>query len=144
MATLKPQTCGPLYKVGLEQFTGMDPALIPVFAAGFVSGEAEKIYLGACRAAMFRPSEEWFKVVFDICLKVGHRYGLQVRILPFNRGREIWVVRDTEVGDAILKMQTVEENSEEWHEIRGRLCGVPGHKIDYQFHEREGFGERCD
>ena len=75
------KTCGPLYRDGLGEFTDMDPDLILVFAAGFASGQAEKIYLGACQAAMFRPSEERWDAVMEIVVKVRDRYGLHTTSL---------------------------------------------------------------
>lgn len=137
-------TCGPLYQDGLLAFTGMDPAKIPIFAAGFVSGEAEKIFLGACSAAMFRPSEEWHDTVMGIVDDVSSRYGLFVEELPTSRGVEIWLCLSPAVQLSIRMLPTLGENSPEWHQRRGLLCGIPSHQIDYQFHKRSGFGEPCD
>lgn len=137
-------TCGPLYKAGLESFTGMDPDKIPIFAAGFISGQAEKIYLGACQAAMFRPPKEWVGVVSEIAHEVADRYGLEGVCLPTSRGEELWMVRSPAVRTSILGLLDMPENSPEWHERRGLLCGVPPYHIDVNFHERSGYGVRCD
>lgn len=139
------QTCGPLYKEGLESFTGMDRDKIAVFAAGFVSGQAEKIYLGACQAAMFRPAPENYHMVFEIAAEVATRYGLRVETMDTSRGTEVWLCGSPAVALAIRKLPTLErENTPRWHQSRGLFCGIPEHQIDYQFHERTGFGERCD
>ncbi len=45
-------------KEAINKYAGDDSEKIRIFAAGFVSGQAEKVYLGACRAAMFRPSQD--------------------------------------------------------------------------------------
>ena len=144
MASDMKQTCGPLYKAGLEEFTGMDSRKIPIFAAGFISGEAEKIYLGACSAAMFRPSADWFDRVFNICHQVARRYELLVRVLDTTKGCEIWILRSNLFAEMIVQLAGYGENTAEWHRVRGRLCGVPEHELDSAFHERSGFGERCD
>jgi len=49
-------TCGTHYLKLLKVFTELDPERVRYFAAGFVCGQAEKIHLGACPAAMFRPN----------------------------------------------------------------------------------------
>lgn len=136
------KTCGPLYKEGLEFHTGMDPQLIPVFASGFVSGQAEKIYLGACHAAMFRPSGEWLATVETITAHVAKRYGLLVCVLPTSRGPEIWMCKSAEVCESISALRSMRENSPEWHRRRGLLCGVL--EIDHEFHHRTGHNDPCD
>lgn len=144
MVSPKP-TCGPLYKSGLERFTGMDPALMPIFAAGFVSGEAEKVYLGACRAAMFRPSDqEWAEKLLVIIEDVAARYGLLIEMLQTSRGSEIWLCRDEITATIVRTLPDMKENSGQWHEHRGYLCGVPIPELDFRFHERSGYGECCD
>ena len=137
-------TCGPMYKAGLEEFTGMDPNKVPLFAAGFISGQAEKIYLGACQAAMSRPSDDWWPTVMVIVHKVASRYSLAVATLPTSRGSEVWLCRSAAVAGAVLRLADLAENSPEWHTQRGLLCGVPVHQLDPQFHFRAGYGERCD
>jgi hypothetical protein len=137
-------TCGPLYLDGLTSFTGMDADKIPIFAAGFVSGQAEKIYLGACRAAMFRPSEEWHSTVMGIVRQVAERYMLRVHELQTSRGVEIWLCKSRNDYTALVVLDHMEENSPEWHRRRGEMCGIPESDIDLEFHKRSGFGEPCD
>jgi hypothetical protein len=143
MATVR-QTCGPLYKAGLESFTGMDPKLVPIFAAGFVTGQAEKIFLGACRAAMFRPSEEWQHMLIGTVLQIATRYGLHVATISTSIGDEIWIAADIGTMLEIQRLPKLPENSPEWHFKRGCLCGISERKLDLQFHKRDGYGERCD
>ena len=137
-------TCGPLYKAGLEDFTGMDPELIPVFVAGFVSGQAEKIYLGACQAAKFWPSNKWRDTVVEIVTKVADRYGLYRAFLHASRGDEVWLCLSPAVVESVESLGNVDENSSLWHERRGLLCGIPAYQIDFCFHERIGHNEPCD
>ena len=48
MGDLKPKTtCGTIYRDALFQYTHGDPEKVRIFAAGFVHGQGEKIYLGA-------------------------------------------------------------------------------------------------
>jgi len=141
---IKQKTCGPMYRDSLTEFTDMDPDLIPVFAAGFVTGQAEKIYLGVCEAAMFRPSEKWWDTVMVIVVKVTERYGLWVNTLDTVRGREIWICASCEAASEVSALESVGEDSAEWHARRALLCGVPPSQIDYRFHERAGHDEPCD
>ena len=141
-------TCGPLYLDALNDFTGMDEKLIPVFAAGFVSGQCEKVYLGACAAAMFRPSKRWYGDLLAIAKRSVDRYGLRLNIFRTSSGTEIWVYATRLVGERLMTLMHAigsnEEGSPDWHEIRGELCGVPASRIDLEFHERQGYGEPCD
>lgn len=137
-------TCGPLYKAGLEEFTGLDPDKTPLFAAGFMSGQAEKIYLGACRAAMFRPSAEYLPVIREILQKIADRYHLWIESLNTAQGEELWLCADPRVATEIRQLADIKENCGAWHLKRGILCGVPLKKIDTDFHHRDGYGKRCD
>lgn len=142
MSTQK--TCGPLYKEGLEEFTAMDQKLIPVYAAGFISGQAEKIHLGACRAAMFRPSSDWFEMVENVAQSVAKRYGLRVSVISTSRGPEIWLCDSEATAAEISLLPTIAENSDTWHWRRGIMCGIPSWSIDPNFHLRTGHNDPCD
>ena len=85
------QTCGPLYQKQLDYYAKGDPFLMRAFAAGFVTGEAEKIYLGACAAAMFRPSKQHLDTLFRIALKASETYELSIRVLNCPDETEIWL-----------------------------------------------------
>lgn len=138
MSTNKP-TCGPLYLEGVREFCGGDVALQKAFAAGFVSGQAEKVYLGACKAAMFRPSAEtrgWLVPIID---SVCDRYDLRKTFIA----REIWITRPVNC-DLVIAMIALEPNSMAWHHMRGELCGIPEEERDLRFHERTGYAEKCD
>jgi hypothetical protein len=132
-------TCGPLYKQALEAFTDRSPKQIRLFAAGFVVGQAEKIYLGACRAAMFRPSKEYQEMLWEHTTTAAALYGLAVMMLD----DEIWIVKP-EWAASIKSLKDFERNSMAWHKLRARMCGVPEEEIDDQFHLRPGAVERCD
>lgn len=138
------RTCGELYLLSLREFcrSGTDDELW-AFAAGHVSGNAEKVYLGACRAAMFRPQPERHDRLFQIVSSVGHRYGLCVQSLPYELDGqiifEIWLSRGG-VGEWL----THPVNSPDWHRIRGLACGVPLLEIDEEFNSHKNFNAPCD
>lgn len=140
MTTTK-KTCGPMYKEGLEKY-GDSPEKMRAFAAGFVSGQAEKVYLGACRAAMFRPSQDRSGMIEEIIKDVCSRYGLGT-IYPVGTENEFWICR-LEWADDVELLRVITENSPQWHAHRAYLCGVPESEIDYEFHLRAGHGKRCD
>lgn len=133
-------TCGPMYKEALERYAGDDAELIRIFAAGFVSGQAEKVYLGACRAAMFRPSQDRYGMLIETVRDVAQRYGLTV-VEGIGSQNEIWVCRPDDA-ELVRGQMQYPENSPPWHVHRATLCGVD--EIDVRFHLRAGSGERCD
>lgn len=134
-------TCGPLYADGLRHYAGDNQESIRLFAAGFVSGEAEKVYLGAAQGAMFRPSAEYRDMVMSVVRDVVARYDLQMAMLGQD---EIWLLRDDNAYQLFRQLLVIDPNTPAWHIIRGQLCGVPISEIDVKFHERKGYGERAD
>jgi hypothetical protein len=135
------RTCGPLYNEGMLAYC-RSAEEERLFAAGFVSGQAEKVYLGACRAAMFRPSPEKRDMLIEVVIEVAKRYELAVDYLL----DEIWILRSSFDGQWILfsSLLNQEVNSPAWHVWRALLCGVPVDEVDLEFHKRKGFGEKCD
>src|ERR1700721_1234405 len=113
--TDKP-TCGPLYLEGLDKYTGGDPEKIRIYAAAFCAGQAEKVCLGACRAAMFRPSADRFTMLIAVVCDVAKRYGLTVYVRPAynpetkHAGREIWICRSKGLDD-IEELENPKKNS---------------------------------
>src|SRR3990167_3489879 len=90
------KTCGPMYLDALHQYCGdpIDEEKANLFAAGFISGQAEKVYLGACTAAMFRPSADRRSVVESMLDEICGRYGLEW--VPMDD--EIWIIRHEHLG----------------------------------------------
>lgn len=140
--TANKPTCGTLYLESAYQFCRSEQELW-AFAAGHVSGNAEKVYLGACDAAMFRPQPESHERLFGIVAAIAGRYGLCVQSLPYELdGKtvfEIWISRDG-TGEWL----NFPVNSGAWHAARGNACGVPHGETDFKFHERKGWNEPCD
>lgn len=133
-------TCGPLYFDGLKNYAGNDPVAIRLFAAGFISGEAEKVYLGASPAAMFRPSPDFRDMVLALAEDIAIRYELVVKA----RKDEIWLCRDSTVYELVAGLDWIGKDTPIYHAQRAWLCGVPTSEIDLSFHERKGYGERCE
>lgn len=146
MMTTK-RTCGPLhFESRAANIDETSRTEIRAFAAGFATGLAEKVHLGACRAAMMRPDEEDFNWLWERVERVARIYGLLLRINTYpdpGRSREIWLLRSHADLDDFRAMRAAVPNSPEWHALRGRLCGIPENEIDVRFHERRGaVGER--
>lgn len=130
------KTCGELYQEAWTEWSGTTTESKTAFAAGFIHGQAEKVASGACKAAMFRPSDEWREVVESICLSACRRYGLE---LIMNDNDEFWISTDISLVCALGYMK---DNSPEWHAYRATLCGI--RDIDPEYHKRPGHGKPCD
>jgi hypothetical protein len=121
-----------------------EPEVERAFAAGFAAGQAEKVFIGVCDAAMFRPSPEQFEWYLEEVKLIAANFYLNVTVLDSycpETPKEIWIYREeTPVGEW-LKHPV---NSPEWHKLRGQACGLPSYYIDSQYHLKIGYGERCD
>lgn len=144
-------TCGPLFNQCLTQihdawlgscFPTDSSGLI---VAGHALGQAEKIHLGACSAAMFRPSTPILRGwILQVCAILSGVYSLEISVFEREEiADEIWI-HTPESRHLISRLAHIEYNSQEWHTLRGKLCGVPPSQIDCEFHLRKGFGEPCD
>lgn len=133
--------CGVLYLDFLRAYCGTDEVKQKAFAAGFIVGQCEKVYIGACKAAMFRPSESAFHWLKEVVDDAAHTYGLTVTTIPASGVIEIWVSRSD---PDVSRMGLYQENSPEWHQLRARLCGIPADEVDTNFHERDGYAQKCD
>ena len=133
--TDKP-TCGDLYLKGLNQWATKTEQR--AFAIGFVTGQAEKVYLGVCPAAMFRPSPENVEWLYPYIQDVCERYDLRHAV----HDNEIWIFRPT--GPVIGIWEAYERDSPEWHIARAMACGIPRDWVDPEFHLRKGYNQPCD
>ena len=121
-----------------------DPETYRAFAVGFVAGQAEKVYLGCCQAAMFRPSKEHFEWLRSEAEVVASSFGLQVVVLDSHcpdTPYEVWVCRDAKSVGGWLNFKP---NSQSWHFLRAAACGIPLADVDDKYHLRDGYGEKCD
>lgn len=138
------ERCGVLHNRAMDHFCGDDEEKIRLFAPGFILGQAEKVYLGACRAAMFRPEKRHRKLVGDVLFYACQQYDL--RQIYLKTTGEYWLF-DKEYNAhmemiALMSIRATEWplTDDEWydyHKERGRLCGIPPWKIDGKYHERE-------
>jgi hypothetical protein len=108
------------------------------FCYGFAAGQAEKVYLGVCNAAMFRPAKEqtWYLEEIKI---IANNFGLEVTVLDSecpDTPQEIWI-HNKPIGAWLAHPM----NSPEWHKLRAMACGIPN--CDPNYHMREGYGERA-
>lgn len=143
MSNSKP-TCGPLFLRCLETFTSKTDDKVCVFSAGHMTGQAEKIYLGACSALMVRPSPQYRSWCLFVATTLSAIYGLEVSVFERDEiSDEIWL-HTMESSGAISELQHLEVNSPGWHARRGLLCGIPDTDIDVYFHKRSGYREPCD
>lgn len=138
-------TCGVLCMESINEFCKTE-AERKAFAVGHVHGQAEKVYLGACAAAMFRPQPDQFEWLLNAVQRVAARYSLDVETLPYEGDwsgrREIWISRR---GNRIVgSWLDSEPDSKRWHTMRALACGIPAECIDTEFHTRRGYNEPCD
>lgn len=133
-------------KVGeaIRLYYGQTQETYRAYAAGFAAGQAEKVYLGVCKAAMFRPSKEHFDWYANEVFRIAENYGLRSITMSTDSPEtpyEIWIY---EKGFKILAWVHHPINSAEWHQLRAEACGIPADKVDLNYHMRSGYGERCD
>lgn len=133
-------TCGELFKEFLLLCTAGDPEKVRIFDAGVTYGQAEKVYLGACMAVMFRPTDSYWDTKFKSCEDVCKLLKLSLMVISTSVGREIWISRP-ENEEVVRSLPRFPENSPLWHMLRGSLCGIPLGEIDTQFHLRKGYGK---
>jgi hypothetical protein len=128
-------TCGLLFVKALEAAKQNTSDPLELFSWGHLVGQAEKVYLGACKAAMFRPSRSEQSRFIHRIETVCAIYGLTYFVLPTSRGKEYWICRLERL--FIMKsLEICSENTPESHRLRGWLCGIPADEIDERFHER--------
>lgn len=107
------------------------------FFCGFWAGEAEKVSLGACKAAMFRPDLKKHPWKMTEIRRIAEHYHLVSLFLPTSYGGEIWITRPRHE-TLVQELRQLQEDSPEWHTHRARLCGIPDEEIDVEFHLRRG------
>lgn len=130
-----PRSCSAILKNALrfvERFSLLSAEKVQ---AGFILGQMEKVYLGACPAAMFSIPLEATELRAFLCdvapdyrLAVnGDRYAICIKPVQ----TEVWVWRQDrpEVGRKILEAATLAlVNPQAAHLMRAALCGIPVHQ----------------
>lgn len=94
---------------------------------GFLIGQAEKVYMGACDGCMTRDTS-----IKDAAKRIAAVYGLTYSDLAPEtenvRADELWIFRGP------LRFLSHEVNSPEWNLHRAALCGVPASEINLNYH----------
>ena len=132
------KTCGSYYLEAASHWTSTEEEYA-AYVAGFVMGQAEKVFLGACRAAMFRPADNWREMLGARIDYVWDLYGLASKDVD----GEIWICRRENV-PAVSELWMVDPNSPEYHLHRAWLTGIPADEVDLHYHERAHYGEQCE
>jgi LicD family len=125
-------TCAPLFELALERH-GKDASVS--FYAGVIVGEAEKVWLGACRAAVLRPQGETVDLAYCVIWLsqlIGSIYDLEVLVIK----DEVWMFHPS-AKRTVKELEGIEKNSPLWHRVRAGLLGVPAGRVDLKFHERK-------
>lgn len=136
-------TCMVRFGEALQIFFGDDPQRRRDATVGFWIGLAEKVGMGACRAAMVRPNLGKNPWATEALSAVANHWGLVVTTFKYGDITELWITRPANAVE-VENLLTCAVNSPEWHTRRGLLCGVPVEEIDPEFHLRPGYGEFID
>ncbi|MEK6885095.1 MAG: hypothetical protein AABY22_36020 [Nanoarchaeota archaeon] len=108
------------------------------FRTGYITGLAEKVYLGACNGAMMKPKSTETELIFSLATKIAETYSLGIFKYSYQENtkdiEEIWILRNEEAQKMLEALETLSVNSPGWHSIRGLLCGIPQAEIDTEFH----------
>ena len=131
------RTCGAYYKEFREHFSCLDLTTEQAICIGFMYGQAEKVFLGACNASMFRPLLErknwsidqlkWICALLQLSIVIADRKEIE---------REIWICKPQSRWLLQETLEREEYNSLAWHIFRGLMTGVPLTEIDNEFHTR--------
>lgn len=135
-------TCAPLFLKLLDltlkdKAAGLIPDDTAFFGRAFQVGQAEKVYLGSCLAAMSRPGPEYFDCMLLGAMHIADVYGLANGV-THKKGYddEIWVFRES--ASALWeRMAMTEVDTPLYHRLRAGLCGVPDAEVDLAFHLRK-------
>ena len=127
-APMKPEELvvinSPYQKLSIEQH--IQYLMERAGAMMFVVGNAEKVAIGACRAAMSAPHKKdihWFR---PLHVAVGEEYGLLRHEIARSNRVECWLVRDA-AAHALLR-RGINDNV-----TRAYLCGIEAGQIDSDY-----------
>lgn len=122
------QLCGGLYSAAVKAVEDCPGDRLSI---GFLIGQAEKVFMGACGGCMTRDIE-----IYVAAMRIAEVYGLSAALVSPEmfkvRAPEIWIYRDRD--DMELKFLRYEINSPEWNLHRAAICGVPAENIDLDYH----------
>ena len=136
--------CNHLFGRLVEHFTGFDPRpkslhhrrQIEPFIAGFMTGQAEKVYLGVCPACVAIPRLDDFDWCFKQCGEIAAVYKLHLRVWKHDGKGEVWFLNDTGLKLWAVLQQTLANNPDDNPAInrcRAQLCGIPLDATDPEY-----------
>lgn len=96
-------------------------------AAGFIVGQVEKVYLGACPAAMFAIPPRQHLLREFVGRDMARIYGIFPVVNP---GGDVWVFRNKETYRLLQATEVPGVSFEITHVVRGFLCGIPANEVD--------------
>lgn len=93
------------------------------YAAGFVTGLAEKVHIGACAAAMVKPSIVDSYWLLPTCKDIARTYKLRLFVLPRTKVIEVWFCRDKQTVEKLKDAECMDLRGA--NRARALLCGFP-------------------
>jgi hypothetical protein len=116
---MKSKTCGELYRQVVKEVDGCGGDALSI---GFLVGQAEKVFIGACDGCMTKDA-----TIETAAVRIASVYGLNTIVLRAGIAQvysdELWLYRGT------LKFVQFAIDSPEWNLHRAALCGVPASEI---------------
>ncbi len=118
-------TCGSMYKDALLAVADCAGDRLSI---GFLIGQSEKVFIGACLACMTKDAE-----ICEAAKRIANMYGLEFSLLSPHtanvRSPEIWLSRTS------LRFNSHPVDSSEWNLLRAAICGVPATEINLNYHK---------
>lgn len=107
-----------------------------IYAIGFYAGQMEKVVSGACDYCMFRPELKDLEIIEEIIEELTKKFDLDFCL----HDNEFWIFKYGNES-SLLKMKEMTVNSDEYHVLRAKMCGITEEDIDPQYHLRDGHDE---
>lgn len=118
------KTCGELYREALK---ATSEVVVDQISLGFLIGQAEKVFIGACDGCMTKDIE-----LAGAAIRIAEVYGLTSLLLSPAAAQvnspEVWIYRPP------LRFIEYTKDSPEWNLHRAALCGVPAEQINLAYH----------
>ncbi len=132
-----PTNMSRLFAELLERFTDHEPTAVAAFAAGFMTGQAEKVWCGACKAAMFRPdTSQHDELLGEIIQDVAGQYGLFYERYVFAGEVEYWIA-SSGWWFLVDRLTEMKYDTPKWHLHRAALCGVSPWNVELDYHKQK-------
>ena len=99
------------------------------FYSGFVLGNLEKVWIDSCPACVFRPEKSEQDTCLNIITKIATKFNLKIAQID----RDIWVYKHNNIVNIIKILTSFSRHSDDWHIIRGYLCGINASNINVKY-----------